>query len=481
MSVTSGQPHVHSPLLSSRRPCRGGVLIVTLWILVVLAAMMLVLVRTVRVQALVSQHQEASLQAEDIVQGAISWVVRVVQDMGDEFDDLSTDPWPKQVGEGFFWLLKPNLDDSRNASFGLIDAAAFLDLNSASLDMLMKLPEMTEELAQAIIDWRDPDENTSLGAESQYYLLQPQAYYAKNDRFESVEELLLVRGITRRILLGEDTNRNGLLDANEDDGELSDPPDNRDGKLDLGLIHYLGVHSVTRNVRSDGQPRVNVNTASPAQLANTLREYISSDRLAGLVDRIRSRRPFSSLLDLYYRAELTPEELDALADVLTTTNTRTQRGLVNIMTAPWQVLACLPGLEESDARAIVARRQSLNRRQPGLAWLTEVLSQEKAVAIGPLITTRSWRVIADIVAVDPRGRTFRRYQVVVDRRSTPPQVVFLRDLTALGWPLDPAILEDLRAGKGLAVTGRPGLAQRENRLRTEPLVAGRSAAMKDCL
>ena len=76
---------------------------------------------------------------------------------------------------------------------------------------------MTDEIAAAIIDWIDQDDNTESGAETDYYATLDPPYAAKNGPFDTIEELLLVKGVTPEILYGEDANRNGVLDPNEND------------------------------------------------------------------------------------------------------------------------------------------------------------------------------------------------------------------------------------------------------------------------
>ena len=85
-------------------------------------------------------------------------------------------------------------------------------------------------------------------------LLRP--YRVKNGPFDSVEELLLVKGVTGEILYGEDFDRNGLLTDNEDDGDETFPPDNEDGLLNRGLYPYLTVHSYESNVANDNRQRI---------------------------------------------------------------------------------------------------------------------------------------------------------------------------------------------------------------------------------
>src|SRR5204863_6411861 len=77
---------------------------------------------------------------------------------------------------------------------------------------------------------------------------------------------LYVKGVTPELLFGEDFNLNGRLEPNENDGDQTWPPDNRDGKLDPGFWSMVTIWSSDRNVDAQGTKRVNLNTAAPQQL-----------------------------------------------------------------------------------------------------------------------------------------------------------------------------------------------------------------------
>ena len=85
-----------------------------------------------------------------------------------------------------------------------------------------------------------------------------------------------------------------------------------------------------------------------------------------------------------------------------------------------------------------------------IAWVSTAIGQTKAAAVASLITVHSYQFSADIVAVSGNGRAFRRYRAIVDATTSPPPVLYWKDLTYLGWPLDPTILTTLRSGTGTA-------------------------------
>jgi general secretion pathway protein K len=60
-----------------------------------------------------------------------------------------------------------------------------------------------DAVADAILDWRDTDDHHRLsGAEKEYYRALPEPYEPRNGNFESVEELLLVKGVTPELFYG---------------------------------------------------------------------------------------------------------------------------------------------------------------------------------------------------------------------------------------------------------------------------------------
>lgn len=116
-------------------------------------------------------------------------------------------------------------------------------------DALMKLPNMTAEVADAIVDWVDADDDArTSGAESGYYQGLGQPYRAKNGPLNSLDELLLVKGVTPQLLYGTDRNRNGVAD---DDGG--------GGQLTRGWADYLTAYGREINLDSGGTLRVNAN------------------------------------------------------------------------------------------------------------------------------------------------------------------------------------------------------------------------------
>jgi general secretion pathway protein K len=157
------------------------------------------------------------------------------------FDDLAAS------GEGRLqdsaWRL--SYTDQDGDRLGVRDAHEKINLNIATAAQLALLPEMPEDGPDSVADWIDADDDTRpLGAERSFYQSRLYGYKPRNGPFKSVAELELVVGMSAEVVRGEDWNLNGRLDPNEDDGDLSWPPDNADGRLDAGLSAYLTTASV---------------------------------------------------------------------------------------------------------------------------------------------------------------------------------------------------------------------------------------------
>jgi type II secretory pathway component PulK len=452
---TPSQKHGHAKARGhaarrSRSRRRGTVLIVTMWILLVVAGLVLVLARAMRAAGDRSANELAATQADAVEQGAIQYVLSTVDGLkGQTPSDADTPCEAIQVGDGAFWILRATGDDERTYGYGITDEAAKVNLNTASLEMISKLPGMTAEFAASIVDWRDPDSNvTAGGAENEYYLMLPDPYECKNSPLETVEELFLIRGASKDIIVGQDANRNGVLDPGESATPLGGTFSSTGSHLYRGIINYATVYSIEPATAGGGQ-RINVNDPQSRSLTELLRNAVSPDRLPGVLDRVRRERPFRNVIDFYFRAGLTMAEFRQVVNQITTGPARIRPGLVNVNTAPKEVLLCLPGLEDSDASALLAQRPTADADRTSIAWVAEALPRAKAIAIGGHITAQSFQFSADIVSLAAGGRAFKRCRAMIDASSSPPKVIYRQSLTHLGWPLSPDIITQLRSGTPL--------------------------------
>lgn len=373
--------------------------------------------------------------------------------------------------------------------FGVTDESGKLNVNGlikadgtgdVLYNALLALPDMTEDVAAAIVDWVDGDgEPRDGGAENDYYSGLNPPYNCKDGNLDSLDELLLVRGVTPELLYGNDLDR---------DGEPDDPT-----PYNPGLARFLTVYSRESNVAPDGTPRVNINqqdlTALQAELQPLLGDEMttfilayriyggSSDadrpatssiddlqgliapRLAGggrqqikslydLIDarvtvsggRGRPERVFASPLsgDVQQQRQVLPALLDSVtteakAELPARVNVNTcsediLRGVAQIAQRPDladQVLAARP-----DFRSGGAVEDIYN----STAWLlTEAGVEPEALkALEKYITARPQVYRFQAVGYFDRSAQFSRIEAVIDTNAGNPRVVFFRDLSELG-------------------------------------------------
>lgn len=94
------------------------------------------------------------------------------------------------------------------ASWRVIDESSKINVNLAYPDLLLQLEFLDEAAVASILDWIDQDNVPGPdGAENDYYSSLDAGYNCKNAPFETIDELLLVKGITAEIYYGSNLNK----------------------------------------------------------------------------------------------------------------------------------------------------------------------------------------------------------------------------------------------------------------------------------
>ena len=122
--------------------------------------------------------------------------------------------------------------------------------------------ETADIIVDSILDWIDTDDLKRLnGVESEYYQSLPNPYKAKNARLDTVEELLLIKGMSPDIFFGT--------------------------KEKKGLIHFVTIYS--DNVR------VNIN-AAPKEVLMSLPEM--TEDVVNRIIELRESAEFKTIQDI---------------------------------------------------------------------------------------------------------------------------------------------------------------------------------------
>ena len=459
-------------LCSISRPSRrGSTLAVTLWALVALVGLVLTLGHSVRVETVAVGNRTARVQADAAERGAEQWLLSVVEtEVATPGSTSQVVMEQRMIGDCAVWVLTPDPEDPAKYTYGLTDEGGKIDLNTATSDMLLLLPGITQEVVDSITDWRDADSIvTGQGGEDEYYLNVgshpqiPEAYGTKNSNFESIDELMLVKGVTTDILFGVDRNRNGVIDVDENDssGPISSGSTlGSSTSTGRGIYPFVTAWGVMATASAATTGLVDVNSTNTTRLQTLLQKNVSS-KAANILATTRRLRPFRNVFDWYFKVGLAQNEFSTIYTQITANPAApvaAKTAKVNINTAAHEVLLCLPGLDDNDAQQIMAQRAQLlntGANPADLSWLAGFLTRAKLAGgggtpgIGSMITGSSKVFSGDIVAVSSSGRTFRRDRVVIDGRSVPAKIIYRRDKSSAGWPLPPDIRTKLREGMGL--------------------------------
>ena len=211
-----------------------------------------------------------------------------------------------------FTILSPKFERDRieGIRYGLVNESTKLNLGAIlawdtespgiGRETLMKLPGMTPTMADSLLDWIDDDEQTRpQGAEGSYYASQHLPYSPRNALPVFLEELLLVRDVTRYQLYGEDENfnfgdivektegRGSFGDGSAMIGSLSTPPERpKSGGVETGAgqsappiawNQLLTVFSAERDADPNGDPRIDLNGDDLSFLFDELSSYVSEE------------------------------------------------------------------------------------------------------------------------------------------------------------------------------------------------------------
>jgi len=292
---------------------RGAVLIVVLIVLSALSLLAFGISYRTRLEMHLAQFQFERAYARELAEAAVVIAMEKLRQDDNDTDYLA-EAWHTDLTlEAEQWPQEEGLRSigSQSVECSCLDEEGKINVNTAGPDVLEKLLEDNRELCAGILDWLDSDDNPRPGGgESSYYQALSPSYSAKNKALQILPELLLVKGVGRALYCGEDANRNRVLDLNENDGTVTLPLDNADGRLQLGLRDLLTTY---------GDGRINLNTA-PLEVLKALPGLSDSaaraivlyrdgfDRAPGTDDD----HPFGGLNELSEVPGLTEFEIDVL-------------------------------------------------------------------------------------------------------------------------------------------------------------------------
>ncbi|MDX2146248.1 MAG: type II secretion system protein GspK [Planctomycetota bacterium] len=319
------------------------------------------------------------------------------------------------------------------------DAHRKFNVNRMTREQFLLFPDMTEDIADSILDWIDTDDDSRpLGAERGFYAAQAYPYVPRNGPLRSIAELELIFGCSPELVRGEDWNLNGRLDPSEDDGDASWPDDNADGVLDAGWSALMTTASVDGGYAASGQPRLDLRSAAADDvtrrvgLAPDQAQVIithASGAAATMGDFIRRTLSQLSQEQALRPANLTNEELGTLLNECEIgAASAGAPGKLNINTCEAEALQYLPDITPGLADAIIFDRASRPSGYRSVADLLNVpaMSRNRLSRIAQSLDVRSNTFVISSRGRDDRTALEAELVVVIDRSTLPATIAEVR-------------------------------------------------------
>lgn len=193
---------------------RGSVLILVMWTLVFLSGLAIAVASYVDAGLRVAGKMKSVSIGNGAARAGVESAIALVIANSNAWD-TQADAWfanedvfkDMAVGEGVCSITSVAYPVAGQAitNYGLTDEESLVNLNKADIPLLTslfesagKLDRMTaQELAASVSDWRDPDDVALTGgAENGYYRALELSYGCHNGDFQSIRELLLVKGMS---------------------------------------------------------------------------------------------------------------------------------------------------------------------------------------------------------------------------------------------------------------------------------------------
>jgi len=276
---------------------KGVVLIMILWIIAILSVVAFEFSYAMRTEVKIVKNFQEELQLYALAEGGVE---RAIAELVYKHDPrvkskrriLKSEDFPPEKKE---WVTDgrgyPLTFDLGVCVVKVMGEAGKININLVSGMLLRKIitnlgleGEARDIVVDSLLDWRDTDDLYRLnGAENDYYQSLPEPYECKNGNLDSIEELLLVRGITPELFYG----KKGAWP-----GEGEKEKGKRRGLKDIFSIYALGEQV---DINSATLPVLKFVLGVPSEIAGEIiqaREEKGFENPQDLLQRVPELRPF---------------------------------------------------------------------------------------------------------------------------------------------------------------------------------------------
>lgn len=398
-------------------------------------------------------------------------------------------------GAGRFSVFSPRIEQDRHKGirFGLVNESSRLNLGTVlqwelespgqGTQSLLKLPGLTPTMADSLLDWLDGDRTARpSGAELDYYEQTGVPYRPRNALPVTLEEILLVRDVTRTLLFGTDesfsygakrTDLQQLQDSLDEQNELLfqniDSTNNNVTEIsaDAGLpspvsgeqlpwCFLLTTFSAEKLVDPNGTAKIYLNDGNLEFLEEQLRQYLDEESAAFVIAWRKNKGDIADPIDLLDETVIETDsgkewkspfscgdtssegKFLTLLDYATSSPEVVLAGRININEAPRVVLEAVPGFDAAKVQQILARRVAPGEKAQGKfrhpVWLLSENIVDKAAMkqLSKYLTTGGDVYRGQIIGFFDGQGTVSRMETVIDATVKPPRQIFSKDLTMFG-------------------------------------------------
>ena len=399
-----------------RRRQRGSIFVITLFVLIGLVAVVASVASThhtfVTQEANRVERDRAKVAAEAGVQRAIQVLyAQANQTSGTTSETQGTTSTSGAITQNDEWFIFGQLGAERfvlgNSSFRIqiVDLASMVNLNTATQEQLERLPLTTEQV-ESLLDFREASqEQRPEGAKDQYYNGLAEPYNAKLRGFDTIDELLQVRGFTARALYEPQTDVVNSATATQGDSDTQP-----------ALADIATVYSYSPETTPQGQAKINLNGGDQGTKLQRLTQIGIPQQIAQQI----ANQNWPTLGQLFTQVQgLNATMQRALLDNATTTAEPRRAGRINLNTATEFVLNSVPNLTPDMVQSI------MQRQSQGFASLGELLDIPGFTGANlqqaDLFATSSQTFLIRVVGIS--GQAEYALEAIVDIQEGQPKII----------------------------------------------------------
>ena len=270
---------------------RGVALIMVLWVVTILSVIVLEFAFAMRTEVNITQHYKTEVQLYAYAEGGIQRAVaELIYKHDPKIQQMRRAPTTEEIPpekkewatDGRAYVLPY---DQGTCEIRVTGEAGKVNINMVTEATLRKIigqlgleGEARDIVTDSILDWIDPDDFVRInGAENDYYRSLKEPYDCKNGFMDSIEELLLVRGVTPDLFYGKKGTQ-------KNEGEEA----GTQGQTGLRDIFSIYSYGEQIDINSASVPVLKVVLGIPAVVAQS-------------IVRAREEKPFANQQDLVLR------------------------------------------------------------------------------------------------------------------------------------------------------------------------------------